>query len=87
MAAKTEEDGQARIKGVTMAAQEFFELYLKPCVEHPRKFLEYRSEIEEEWRELKREHVQRLINQEYREEAMEVEWMRRCIAIYRLLKK
>ncbi len=62
-------------------AQEFFELYLKPCLDQPSKFLDYRSEIEEEWRELKRVHILNILKGE------EQEWMRRCIAVYRLLKK
>ncbi len=62
-------------------AQEFFELYLKPCLDQPNKFLDYRSEIEEEWLELKRVHILNMLKGE------EQEWMRRCIAVYRLLKK
>ena len=63
-------------------SQEFFELFLKPCLESPDKFIKYKREIEEEWLEIKKEQLERLV---WTEE--DLVWLRRCIAVYRILKR
>ena len=38
--------------------EEFYELYLRPCVHSPRKYIDYKDEIEKEWREVRKRHLQ-----------------------------
>jgi hypothetical protein len=64
-----------------MESKEFYELFLKPCLICPNKYIVYRKEIEEEWTELRRYHL--TLEKEYTAE--ERKWMTVCLATLRLL--
>jgi hypothetical protein len=67
-------------------SQEFYELFLKPCLDCPKKYLEFRSEIDEEWSELRRYHITELScdPEKYKEER---KWIILCMTTLRVLRR
>ena len=56
--------------------EEFYYLFLEPCVHAPRKYLEYKTEIEEEWKEVKKSIY----------DAQDYKWIHVCIHALRLVR-
>jgi hypothetical protein len=65
--------------------EDFYYLFLLPCVSTPKKYIDYKFEIEEEWKEVRRKHIEWLNTGQITKE--QEKWLKLCIETFRLLGK
>jgi hypothetical protein len=65
---------------------EFYDLYLRPCVSCPRKYIEYREEIEQEWKEVRKRHLELMYSNPQQCKEKE-SYFRLCLNTLRLIRR